>query len=122
MENPLLEGLVRRALRQLGEGRAEFLAAQATDKILLAYAADAGRKPPALARRVAAAPEGSPERALQVVREIEAGIANAGYLDWAVRRYAARGYQLEDLPRVADALRAFDRAKRTLQNKDVNQF
>lgn len=63
----------------------------------------------------------TPEEIIEVLKNADPS-RNQQYLQWIVNRYVAGEFRLEDVNRIKVDLQAFERHKKKLEKKDINQY
>lgn len=89
------------------EAKEDIIAEKQKSAILDAYKNDRGTKPDV-------------STALEIVNYLSR--AGKSYIQWIVNQYIKGQFKLEDISRLGDDLKEFDRVRPRLYDKDINQF
>lgn len=92
-------------VKNIFEAREDYIAQSMGDKILAAVQKDMGR---------------AFNDPLAIVKKLSQ--ANPKYIQWITKMYVAGQFKLEDIPRLRNDLTEFDRVKKKLEKKDINQY
>jgi len=95
----------------LFENRVDFILQKDGDKIMQALRQD----------HLAKGKYNSAKAAIEKLVEADP-TSNNKYLQWIVNQYIKRSFRIEDLNRVHNALSEFEKKKRSLEIKDINQY